>query len=94
MLIVPLVLFVKYGTTRLKVDPVDGSLSYPKPAPHHGVCLWLVSNLYHAMLELQICVLVFCPHQSCVLSLFSNLHSVMLMLVVDFLKKQSQGARM
>ncbi len=27
---------VKYGTTRLKVDPVDGSLSYPEPAPDHG----------------------------------------------------------
>ncbi|KAK3149412.1 hypothetical protein QOZ80_3AG0217100 [Eleusine coracana subsp. coracana] len=26
----------QYGTTRLKVDPVDGSLSYPEPAPHHG----------------------------------------------------------
>uniref|UniRef100_A0A0E0EUQ4 Cyclin-H1-1 n=1 Tax=Oryza meridionalis TaxID=40149 RepID=A0A0E0EUQ4_9ORYZ len=27
---------VQYGTTRLKVDPVDGSLSYPEPAPDHG----------------------------------------------------------
>ncbi|KAG8062509.1 hypothetical protein GUJ93_ZPchr0003g18129 [Zizania palustris] len=26
----------QYGTTRLKVDPVDGSLSYPEPAPDHG----------------------------------------------------------
>ncbi|KQK13327.1 hypothetical protein BRADI_1g09370v3 [Brachypodium distachyon] len=25
----------QYGTTRLKVDPVDGSISYPEPAPDH-----------------------------------------------------------
>lgn len=33
----PFVFFVKYGTTRFKEDPVDGSLSYPEPAPDHGM---------------------------------------------------------
>uniref|UniRef100_A0A453HCB1 Uncharacterized protein n=1 Tax=Aegilops tauschii subsp. strangulata TaxID=200361 RepID=A0A453HCB1_AEGTS len=31
------VFFVKYGTTRLKVDPVDGSISNPEPVPDHVV---------------------------------------------------------
>jgi hypothetical protein len=37
LLIVPVVLFVKYGTTRLSVDLLDGSVSYPEPAPDHGM---------------------------------------------------------
>jgi hypothetical protein len=57
--IVPLELFVQYGTTRLKVDPVDGSLSYPEPARNHGTHCWLVSNLYHTMQAFQIHVLMF-----------------------------------
>jgi hypothetical protein len=85
--IVPLELFVQYGTTRLKVDPVDGSLSYPEPARNHGTHCWLVSNLYHTMHAFQIHVLMFGPEHSLALSLFGNLHVVMLMLIVDFLKK-------
>jgi len=53
LLIVPVVLFVKYGTTRLSVDLLDGSVSYPEPAPDHGMQHRLVYNLPVLCVALQ-----------------------------------------
>lgn len=56
LIIVPLVLFVKYGTTRLNVNLLDASSSYPEPVPDHGMWHWLVSYLATQCVALWICI--------------------------------------